>query len=112
VCASLTGHKAEKFRWPARGILRSSNPVEVESRGRVRAVNEGMGYIIALVILVVLVPLLFVLLSRRTSAGGGGMRHGEMGVTRTRPSADEPTPGAPGAINQPAPGAEKRIPPA
>jgi hypothetical protein len=112
VRASLTGAGAEKFRWLARGILPSPNPAEVEGRRRVRAVNGGMGYIIALVILVVVVPLLFVLLSRRTSAGGGGMRHGRMGVTYEKPSADEPTPGAPGAVNQPAPGAEKRIPPA
>lgn len=71
-----------------------------------------MGYIIALIFLVVVVPLLFLLLSRRTSAGGGGIRHERMPLTRDTPSADEPTPGAPGATNQPAPGAERKIPPA
>ena len=110
--AALTGAGTEKFRWLAQVISPSANPAKVESRRRPGAVNGAMGYIIALVILVVVVPLLFVLLSRRTPAGGGGMRAGRMGVTRETPSADEPTPGAPGAINQPAPGAERRIPPA
>ena len=70
-----------------------------------------MGYIIALVILVVVVPLVFLLLSRRTTVGGGGMRPGQCAVTREVPSSDEPTPGAPGAINQPKLGAENRLPP-
>lgn len=69
-----------------------------------------MGYIIALVILLVVVPLLFVLLSRR-SAARGGIRAGDRGVTHEEPSSDQPTPGAAGAVNQPRPGTEGRIPP-
>ena len=69
-----------------------------------------MGYIIALVLLILVVPLLFVLLSRRAS-GGGGARSRDRGVTVEKPSSDQPTPGAPGALNQPAPGAERRLPP-
>lgn len=70
-----------------------------------------MGYIIAIVVLLIVVPLLFVLLSRRSAAGGGGIRSKSRGMTVEAPSADEPTPGAPGAVNQPAPGAERRLPP-
>jgi hypothetical protein len=70
-----------------------------------------MGYIIALVLIVVVVPLLFVLLSRRTTrAGGLGAGSHSRGVTVSQPSADTPTPRADG-LNQPAPGAEKRLPP-
>jgi hypothetical protein len=69
-----------------------------------------MGYIIALVILVIVVPLLFLMLSRRSTAGGG-IRSRDHGVTHEEPSSDEATPGAPGAINQPRPGTEGRIPP-
>ncbi len=70
-----------------------------------------MGYIIALVAIFVIAPLLFLLLSRRTSAGGGGMRHASRGMTVEAPSSDQPTPGAAGAINQPKNGAENRLPP-
>lgn len=70
-----------------------------------------MGYIIVIIALFVVVPLVILLLSRRTPAGGGGMRHASRGVTVEMPSSDQPTPGAPGSINQPQPGAEKRIPP-
>lgn len=70
-----------------------------------------MGYFIALVLIVVVVPLLFILLSRRTTSTGGlGGRSQDRGVTFSQPSADVPTPRA-DAINQPAPGAEKRMPP-
>lgn len=69
-----------------------------------------MGYIIALVILLVVVPILFLLLSRRT-AGSGRVGSRDHGVTVDKPSSDQPTPGAPGSINQPAPGAERRLPP-
>ena len=68
-----------------------------------------MGYILALVLLIVVVPLLFMLLSRRTA--GSGPRSRDHGMTVEQPSAEEATPGAPGSINQPAPGAERRLPP-
>ena len=68
-----------------------------------------MGYILALVLLFVVVPLLFMLLSRRTARGG--MRSRDHGMTVEQPSAEEATPGAAGSINQPAPGAERRLPP-
>lgn len=69
-----------------------------------------MGYIIALVFFVLLVPMLFLLLTRR-AGGGREPRSHDHGVTVEQPSSDEPTPGAPGSINQPVPGAERRIPP-
>lgn len=68
-----------------------------------------MGYIIALVVLVLVVPLVFMLLTRRSA--GAGRPPADRGMTVEQPSSDEPTPGAPGATNQPAPGAERRIPP-
>lgn len=70
-----------------------------------------MGYIIAIVVLLIVVPLLFLLLSRRTAAGGGGVRSRDRGLTVEQPSSDQPTPGAPGAINQPKAGTEGRLPP-
>lgn len=70
-----------------------------------------MGYIIAIVILLIVVPLLFVMLSRRGAAGGGGIRSRDRGMTVEAPSSDQPTPGAPGSVNQTAPGAERRLPP-
>ena len=69
-----------------------------------------MGYIIGLVIFLVAVPLLFILLTRR-SAGVGGLRSRDRGVTVSQPSSDQPTPGASRATDQPAEGMEKRIPP-
>lgn len=70
-----------------------------------------MGYIIALVVLFLVVPLIFLMLSRRTPAGGGGLRQRDRGVTVAEPSSDQPTPGAAGSINQPGAGTERRIPP-
>lgn len=70
-----------------------------------------MGYIVALVLLVAIVPLLFVLLSRRTSgAGTATAKRGGRGITVEQPSSDQATPGA-DTLNQPSPGAERRIPP-
>jgi len=88
---------------------------ESERCGRAEDAANGlsrMGYIIALIVLVIVVPLLFVLLSRRSAAGGSGIRHGVRSVTREMPSADGPTPGAPRSLNQPKPGSEERLPPA
>jgi hypothetical protein len=70
-----------------------------------------MGYIIAIVILLIVVPLLFIMLSRRTATGGAGIRSRDRGVTVEQPSSDQPTPGAAGSVNQPAPGTEGRLPP-
>ena len=69
-----------------------------------------MGYIIALIVLFIVVPLVFLMLSRRTPAGGGGIRHRDRGVTVEEPSSDQPTPGAAGATNQPRAGSERGIP--
>lgn len=69
-----------------------------------------MGYIIGFVLLVVVVPLLFVFLSRRQRGAGPLVGRHSGGVTPTRPSSDQPTPGA-GTVNQAAPGAERRLPP-
>jgi hypothetical protein len=69
-----------------------------------------MGYIIALIILVIVVPLIFLMLSRRSTAGGG-IRSSSHGVTHEEPSSDQPTPGARGALNQPRPGSDDRLPP-
>jgi len=70
-----------------------------------------MGYIIAVVLVLIAVPLVFLLAGRRTrSAGGLGAKSRDRGVTVEKPSSDQPTPRA-DALNQPAPGAERRLPP-
>ena len=69
-----------------------------------------MGYIIALVVLAIIVPLLFVLLGRRSSASGMlDAKPKSGGVTPSRPSSDQPTPGA-GSVNQ-AIGTGREVPP-
>lgn len=100
---------------PARGTESLSGQCTDDVRVAHRRPGGGsrarMGYIVALVLIVVVVPLLFVLLSRRaTGAGGLGEGGRDRGVTVSKPSADVPTARA-DAINQPAPGAEKRLPP-
>jgi len=70
-----------------------------------------MGYLVVLVLLLVVIPLMFVLLSRRpTGVSGRATNSRERGMTVAKPSADAPTARA-DAINQPAPGGEKRLPP-
>ena len=69
-----------------------------------------MGYIIALILLLVIVPLLFMLLSRRPAGAGTDNPRQAGGVTPTRPSSDQPTPGA-SNLNQANPEAERRMPP-
>ncbi|MGH7944537.1 MAG: hypothetical protein ACREH8_12670 [Opitutaceae bacterium] len=70
-----------------------------------------MGYIIAIILLLIVVPLLFMMLSRRPSGAGTLDRRARSGgVTHLEPSSDQPTP-QPGAVNQPEPGAERRLPP-
>ena len=70
-----------------------------------------MGYIIAIVLLAIVVPLLFILLSRRTTSAGGLVdKHRSRGVTVSQPSSDQPTPRAEN-LNQPDPGADRRLPP-
>ncbi|MGH7946701.1 MAG: hypothetical protein ACREF9_17090 [Opitutaceae bacterium] len=71
-----------------------------------------MGYIIAFALLFFVVPLLFIVLSRRTKAPGGiAHKPDERGVTVSEPSSDQPTPRGDETVNQPAPGAERRLPP-
>ncbi len=67
----------------------------------------GMGYIAVIVALVVIVPLLFILMGGRQTSAGARRDHG---VTPSEPAADAPTPRA-DAINQVAPGQERRLPP-
>lgn len=66
-----------------------------------------MGYIAVIVVLVLVVPLVFFLMGgRQTSAG----RQRNSGVTPSEPAADAPTARA-DAVNQVAPGQERRLPP-
>ena len=69
-----------------------------------------MGYIIALVLLLVVVPLLFILINRRPEGAGMDNTRRSGGVAPTRPSSDQPTPGA-SNLNQATPEAERRMPP-
>lgn len=75
------------------------------------AVYRTMGYLLALVLLLIAVPIVILLASRRTtSAGGIAAKSRDRGVTLAGPSSDQPTPRS-DATNQPAPGAERRLPP-
>jgi hypothetical protein len=67
-----------------------------------------MGYIAVIVTFLIVVPLLFLLMGRRPTSAGGA--RGDHGVTPSEPAADAPTPRA-DAVNQVAPGAERRLPP-
>lgn len=72
----------------------------------------GMGYIIAVVVLLIVVPLLFIALSRRTPTSGRiGQEPRGRGVTFSEPASDQPTPGDERSVNQPKPGTERRLPP-
>ena len=68
-----------------------------------------MGYVLVIVVAVLVVPLLFMMLSRR-STSGGGVDSRARGMTVSKPSSDQPTPRADGT-NQPAPGADRKLPP-
>jgi hypothetical protein len=70
-----------------------------------------MGYFIAIIVLLIVIPLLFMMLSRRTTGPSGlGGKPADRGVTVAKPSSDQPSPRG-GAVNEPEPGAEKRLPP-
>jgi hypothetical protein len=69
-----------------------------------------MGYIVALVLLLIVVPLLFLWMNRRPGGGEGGSGRRAGGVSVTRPSSDQPTPGA-GNVNEASQDAERRVPP-
>jgi hypothetical protein len=66
-----------------------------------------MGYIAVIVVALIVVPLLFFLMGGRSAKAGGQRDHG---VTPSEPAADAPTPRA-DAVNQVAPGKERRLPP-
>jgi hypothetical protein len=66
-----------------------------------------MGYIAVIVAAIVVVPLLLLLMGGRQTRVGSRRDHG---VTPSEPAADAPTPRA-DAVNQVAPGVERRLPP-
>jgi hypothetical protein len=71
-----------------------------------------MGYLIAFVLLLIAVPLIMMLMSRRTTGAGGiAAKSRDRGVTVSKPSSDQPTPRGDATVNEPAPGAERRLPP-
>jgi hypothetical protein len=70
-----------------------------------------MEYFWTIALVIVVLPLIVLLVSRRKSGAEGAKRQRDHGVTVEEPSSDQPTPGAKNAVNQPAPGAERRIPP-
>ncbi len=71
-----------------------------------------MGYLFIIIALVILVPLIFLFANSRPGVTGRGQRKeiGEPSPVRTKPSADQPTPGA-GAVNQGTSEASRRLPP-
>ena len=102
---------SEKFRWKPRGPWSGIYTARRAPLGVRRGPNR-MGYIIALVLLLVVVPVLFVLLSRGSRGAGtlGGGERKAGGLSASRPSSDEPTPGA-GTVNETSPEATRRVPP-
>jgi hypothetical protein len=77
----------------------------------IQGVNRRVEYFWTIGLLIVAIPVILLLVTRRKSSTESAGHQHDHGVTVAEPSSDQPTPGGENTINQPAPDAERRLPP-